>query len=149
MDLIFQFVGQTLVRAIPTFILVYVLYWYLNKFFFLPLGDVLEKRRQATEGAIERAEAIVAKAAEKTAEYEQALADTRAEIYKENEAARARLLARQAEVLDEARKAAAQTVASARAELAEQGAASHAALQAESERLAEQIATSLLAGRAA
>ncbi|MCC7157373.1 MAG: ATP synthase F0 subunit B [Bryobacterales bacterium] len=149
MDLIIQFVGQTLVRAIPTFILVYLLYWYLNKFFFQPLGDVLEKRRQATEGTIERAEAMVAKAAEKTAEYEQALADTRAGIYKENEAARAKLMAQQAEVMEGARKTAAQTVASAREELAEQAAASRAALHAESERLAEQIATSLLAGRAA
>lgn len=149
MDQIFEFVAQTLVRAIPTFIIVYLLYIYLNKVFFLPLGDVLEKRRQATEGAIERAEQLVAKAAEKAAAYEQALADARAEIYKENEAARANLVAQQSAVVDQARKAAAQTVAATRAELTQRAEASRGALEAESERLAEQIAGSLLAGRAA
>lgn len=149
MDQIIQFVGQTLVRAIPTFIIVYLLYLYLNKVFFTPLGDVLEKRRQATEGAIERAEVLVAKAAEKTAAYEQALAEARAEIYKENEAARAALASRQAETVEQARRAAAGTVSAARADLLRQGEASREALHGESERLADEIAAALLAGRAA
>lgn len=149
MSQILDFVSQTLVRAIPTFILVYLLYVYLNKVFFVPLDEVLEKRRLATEGATERAADLVAKAAEKVAAYEQALADARAEIYRESEASRARLMASQAAAVDHARKAAAQAVAAERENLAQVAEASRAALHAESERLAEQIAGSLLAGRAA
>lgn len=149
MSQIIEFVGQTLLRAIPTFFIVFFLYLYLKRVLLRPLGDVLEKRRQATEGAIAQAEALVARAAEKMAAYEKGLADARAEIYQENEAWRARLQAEQSAAVQQARGHATAAVVSAKAGLAKEAEASRSALDAESERLAEQIAQSLLMGRTA
>ncbi len=54
MDAILNPLGGLLLRALPTFLLVLVLHFYLKRVFFAPLDKVLEARRQATEGARER-----------------------------------------------------------------------------------------------
>lgn len=149
MGQILDFVGQTILRALPTFIIVFLLYLYLKKFFFEPLGDVLEKRRLATEGAVQKAEALIAQAAERSAAYEQALADARAEAGKENEAVRQQLQADQAAALEKARVRASELIAAAKSDLAAQAEASRVSLEAESERLAEEIVAAVLGRRAA
>ena len=43
--------GGILLRAVPTFLLIILLHFYLKSIFFKPLERVLEARSEATEGA--------------------------------------------------------------------------------------------------
>ena len=83
MDETLRQLGGILLRAVPTFLLVVLLHFYLKFIFFKPLGRILRQRYDATEGARKLAEASLAKASEKAAEYEAALRAVRAETYKE------------------------------------------------------------------
>ena len=73
MDETLRALGGILLRAIPTFVLVVLLHFYLKFIFFKPLQKVLRQRYEATQGARKLAESSLAKAAEKAAEYEAAL----------------------------------------------------------------------------
>jgi F-type H+-transporting ATPase subunit b len=77
--------GGILLRAIPTFLLVILLHFFLKYSFFKPLERILKARFEATEGARQRAEEMVARAEAKTAEYEAAMRAARAEVYQEQE----------------------------------------------------------------
>jgi F-type H+-transporting ATPase subunit b len=132
--------------ALPTAFLVIVLHWFLKKVLFQPLDQVIEERHRRTQGAVEASQAALATVKEKMAAYEKALGDARAEIFKENEAARKALAEQQAHAIEAARARAATQVAAAKAELAAEAGAARAGLRAESERLADQIAASLIAG---
>lgn len=141
--------GGILLRALPTFFLVLFLHFYLKKMFFQPLERVLAERRAATEGAREAAEASLAKAGALAAQYEEALRTARAEIGKQNEDLRQKLLEEQVQAIEAARAQARAAVEAARAEIAREAEAARAGLRAESEALAAQIASRVLAGRAA
>ncbi len=65
--------GEILLKAVPTFVLVLLLYTYLSRMFFRPLEKVLQKRYEVTEGARKLADESLAKAAAKTEEYEAAI----------------------------------------------------------------------------
>ena len=73
MDLILADLGKLLLRAVPTFLLVLVLHFYLKRIFFHPLDRVLEARREATKGARHAAEASLEQATQRSAEYEAAV----------------------------------------------------------------------------
>src|SRR5216684_8647528 len=95
--------GGILLRAVPTFIIVVLLHFYLKFVFFKPLQQVLRQRYEATEGARKLAEASLLKASEKAAEYEAALRAARAETYKELEQLRRDLQENRAASVREAR----------------------------------------------
>ena len=103
MDSTIQALGGLLLRAVPTFILVFLLHFYLKWMFFNPLNKVLKERRNLTEGAREAADAALRAASEKTARYEAALNDARAEIHRTQEETRNVWLAEQTRQMDEAR----------------------------------------------
>jgi len=103
MDQTLSALGDILLKALPTFCLVILLYAYLRKVFFKPLGAVLEARWEATEGARKRAEEMFRKAEQKAAEYESALQAARGEIFREQEAERQKALDAQAARVREAR----------------------------------------------
>ena len=75
--------GQILLKAMPTFVLVFLLYFYLKRMFFRPLEGVLRKRYEATEGARKLADESLAKAAAKAEEFEAAMRAARGEVYQE------------------------------------------------------------------
>src|SRR5580704_1601836 len=77
--------GQILLKAVPTFLLVVFLHFYLKKMFFQPLERVLRQRFEATEGARKLADQALERAASRTAEYEAALRAARSEIYQAQE----------------------------------------------------------------
>jgi F-type H+-transporting ATPase subunit b len=149
MEQALQTLREIIIRAIPTFVLFFFLYWFLRKVLFQPLEEVLRKRREATEGAVAAAEASLAQVDEQLAAYERALSDARTEIYKAQEQQRLALLAAQNQTLDEVRWVSAASVSQAKESLAAEVAAARDTLGAESDRLASQIAASILAGRAA
>src|ERR1039458_4228031 len=70
MDAMLHALGGILLRAVPTFLLVILLHFYLKSIFFKPLEKVLDQRYEATEGARKLAEQNLDGGAAKTADYE-------------------------------------------------------------------------------
>ena len=147
MEQIFEVLKGIIVRALPTFFIVILLHWFLKKVLFQPLERVLEERREKTQGAIEASEATLALVNEKLAGYEQALGDARAAIYREQEAGRKKLLDQQAQSVAGAKVRASERVAVIKADITAQMEKATSALAADSERLAEQIAGMVIAGK--
>ncbi len=133
-----------LLRAVPTFLLVIFLHFYLKYMFFKPLEKVLRARYDATEGARKRAAESLEKAAAKTAEYEAALRAARAEVYQSQEQLHRRLQSEQAAQAQSAREQAEVAVRDAKAQLAAEIAQAKKALAADSDALANQIAETIL-----
>jgi len=149
MDATLHALGAILLRAVPTFLLVVFLNFYLKAVFFTPLGKVREKRYQATEGAKKRARESLEHAAARTAEYEAAMRAARGEVYQAQEQLHKQLQERQAADLATARQRAEEGVKQAQALLAQDVASAKDGLAAESETLANQIAESVLRRSAA
>ena len=144
-----QALGGILLRAVPTFLLVVLLHFYLKGVFFKPLRKVLRQRYEATEGARKLAAESLERAAAKTAEYATAMRAARTEIYQAQEQAHKRLQEGEWAELAEARRRAEEAVAKAKAELSSDVEAAKAGLARDSELLANQIAESILRGSAA
>ncbi len=144
---IFSALQPILVRAIPTFLLVIALHWYLKKVLVQPMERVLAERRKRTEGAVAASEAALADVNAKMTAYEKALYEARAGVYADQEQNRRNLVADQSAAIEAAKQKVAAQVAAATAEIAAQAKAARAELAGESERLADQIAAAVLAGR--
>jgi F-type H+-transporting ATPase subunit b len=133
-----------LLRAIPTFLLVVFLHFYLKYMFFRPLGKVLQARYDATEGARLRAAQSLEKAAAKTAEYEAALRAARAEVYRTQEQAHRQLQEEHTAQVHAAREQAEASLRDAKAQLDAEIAQAKTELAAQSDALASQIADAIL-----
>ncbi|MGA2134085.1 MAG: ATP synthase F0 subunit B [Bryobacteraceae bacterium] len=133
-----------LLHAIPTFLLVFFLHFYLKYMFFKPLGKVLEARYEATDGARKRAAESLEKAAAKTAEYEAALRAARAEIYQKQEQLHRQLQEEQAAQVNAARAQAEAAVREAKTQIQAEIEQAKKDLAADSDALANQIAETIL-----
>jgi len=138
-----------LLNAIPTFLLVVFLHFYLKAVFFKPLEKTLAKRYEATEGARKQAEAALARASARTAEYEAAMRNARAEVYQTQEQLHKRLEERQTQEVHAARERVEETIRKAKDDLAADAEAAKASLAQQSETLANQISESILRRSAA
>lgn len=143
-----QSLGGILLQAIPTIGLLLIVHFYLKWMFFKPVREVIEKRRQATEGARESAAQMVKMAAEKTAQLEAALRKARDEIYQENEATRQSWIAEQAAKQEEARQQSRALIHQAKLELEAEAAAAKRGLEGMAESLADEIAQTMVARKA-
>lgn len=149
MDKIFHQLGELLLTALPTFILILFLNYYLKFVFFKPLEKALKQRYDATEGARKSAEESLRRAAAKTAAYEETLHAARGEIYNAQEQAYKEMQSRVAAEIAAARAQSDAAVKQAKIELAQEVEAAKAGLAQDSETLANQIAESILRRRAA
>jgi F0F1-type ATP synthase membrane subunit b/b' len=149
MDVILNQLGELLLKAAPTFILVVLLQIYLKAVFFKPLEKVLHQRYEATEGARKAAEESLARAAAKAGEYEAALRAARSDIYKAQEQIYKQLQEKEAAQIIEARQRADAAIKSAKADIAGDVEAAKVSLGLESDALATQIAESILRRSAA
>ena len=149
MDVILQQLGELLLKAVPTFLLVILLNFYLKSMFFRPLEKILKQRYEATEGARKAADESLARAAAKTAEYEAALRAARSDIYQSQDQLHKQLQERESAQLAEARAAADAAVKAAKADLARDVEAARLSLNRDSEILANQITESILRRSAA
>jgi F-type H+-transporting ATPase subunit b len=149
MDAILRDLGGILLRAVPTFLLVIFLHFYLKAVFFRPIREVLHRRYEATIGARKMADQALERASQKTAEFEAAMRAAKGQIYHWQEELHKQLQEQQAAQLLAARKQAEELVARARADLAKDVDAAKASLGQDSELLAAQIADSLLRRSAA
>jgi len=141
--------GGILLRAVPTFLLVILLHFYLKIVFFKPLEKVLHQRYEATEGARKLAEQSLEQAAAKTASYEAQLHAAKAEMYQAQERLHQELQEREAAALAGARARADAAVKQAKAQLAADVEAAKTSIAADSESLANQIAETILRRKAA
>jgi F-type H+-transporting ATPase subunit b len=136
--------GQLLLKAIPTLFLLVVVHLYLKRMFFRPMADVLAKRRAATDGLRESADAMRAKAGEQTKSIEEQLRQAREAIYQEQEEARRRWTTDQGAQVDEARQKAHELIQQSKHELDDEAAIAKNQLAETSDALADQIANALL-----
>ena len=141
--------GQLLLKAIPTIFLLLVVHFYLKRMFFGPMAGVLAKRRAATEGLRESAEAMRAGAVEKTAAIEAQLRQAREEIYQQQEEARRGWIAEQASQFDQARTQAHELIHQGKERLDAEATAAKSQLAATTGALADQIVRALLERSAA
>jgi F-type H+-transporting ATPase subunit b len=149
MDAMLHALGGILLRAVPTFLLVILLHFYLKNIFFKPLEKVLHQRYDATEGARKLAEQSLEQAAAKTASYEAQLRAAKAAMYQAQEQLHKQLQEREAAALGEARKSAEAAIKLAKTQLADDVEAAKTSLAADSESLANQIAETILRRNAA
>jgi F-type H+-transporting ATPase subunit b len=128
-----------LIQAVPTFIVVVFLHWYLKATLFQPVEKVLADRHAATEGARKRATEALEQAEKKVAEYDARLRDARTEIYKDQEAWRLKMLDEQNASLAKAREENLKAIATAKSSIAAEAEAAKATLSQQAEELATQI----------
>jgi F-type H+-transporting ATPase subunit b len=142
-----QALGGILIKAIPTAIFLVFLHFFFRSMLFGPLRRVLKQREELTAGARRAAEASLAAADRKAAEYETQLREARAEVYREQEETRRRWLADQAAQVAEGRSSAEASVAQAKFEIASEAAAARQNLFETATPLADRIATAVLGRR--
>lgn len=144
MDQILKQLGELLLGAIPTIVLLLTLYALYHYLLHRPLARILAERYSRTEGAVQKARADIAAAEAKTAEYEQKLRDARMAIYKAQEDRRKAADHARAEAVAAARSRAEAKVAEARKGIEAESQAAQAGLKAEADRLANEIVEALL-----
>ena len=144
MDETLHQLGGLLLGAVPTVILLTLLYVLYTTIVHRPLRRVLEERRSKTEGAVERSRADIAAAEARTAEYEQRLREARATVFRAQEARRQAALDARGQALNEARKEAQAQVQVAKKDIEADRAAAQATLQGEAAALAQEIVRRVL-----
>jgi F-type H+-transporting ATPase subunit b len=145
MDETLHQLGELLLGAVPTVILLALLYALYTTLVHKPLARVLEQRRSKTEGAVEKSRADIAAAEARTAEYEQRLREARAAVFRAQEARRQAALQVRANAAAEARKRTQVQIQAAKKEIENDKEAAKAALQAEAATLAREIVRRVLA----
>src|SRR5215831_19511132 len=136
--------GELFLGAVPTVLILIVLYFVLRFLFFKPLLAVMAEREARTAGAQKAAEAAQAAAAEKVRQYQNALKQERAKVYAEQEVGRKKLLDERAALLKASRNLAATEVSAAKERVVKEVAAAKRELEAGVPQLAAEIAKRVL-----
>jgi F-type H+-transporting ATPase subunit b len=144
MDQTLQQLGELLLGAVPTVILLALLYALYTAIVHKPLQAVLAERRSKTEGAIEKSRADIAAAEARTAEYEQKLREARAVVFRAQEARRQAVLQARTNALNEARSKAQAQVQAAKTNIENDRVAAEAGLPADALALAQEIVSRVL-----
>jgi len=144
MDDTLRQIGQLLLGAVPTVVLFGLLYVSYKVLLHKPLEAVLEERRRRTQGAMEKAQADIASADARTADYEKRVQEARVAIYQAQESRRKKFQEATAAALAEARGRADATVRQTRTDLQKDVAAARTGLEAESDKLAAAVIQAIL-----
>ena len=144
MDQTLQQLGELLLGAVPTVILLALLYMLYTAIVHKPLRRVLEERRSKTEGAIEKSKADIAAADARTSEYEQRLREARAAVFRTQEGKRQAAVQARANAVSAGRSKAQAQVQAAKADIEKDRAVAEEGLQAEAESLAQEIVRRVL-----
>ena len=144
MDQTLQQLGELLLGAVPTVILVALLYVLYKGIVHQPLQRVLAERRSKTEGAIEKSRADIAAADARTSEYEQRLREARAAVFRAQEARRQAAIQARANAVKEARSKAQTQVQAAKANMENDRLAAEQGLQGQAAALAQEIVRRVL-----
>lgn len=144
MDQTLQQLGELLLGAVPTVILVALLYVLYTAIVHKPLKRVLEERRNKTEGAIEKSKADISAADARTSEYEQKLREARAAVFKSQEARRQTAMQARTNAVNAARGKAQAQVQAAKDAIENDRAGAEKGLQGEAATLAQEIVRRVL-----
>lgn len=144
MDRTLHQLGELLLGAIPTVILMALLYALYAQIVHKPLSRVLAERRSKTEGAVEKSRADIAAADARTSEYEQRLREARAAVFHAQEARRQAALEARSEAVNRARARAYAQVQAAKADIERDRTAAEQGLEGEAVVLAQQIVRRVL-----
>jgi F-type H+-transporting ATPase subunit b len=144
MDQTLRQLGELLLGAVPTVILLALLYFLYATIVHKPLGRVLAERRSKTEGAVEKSRADIAAAEARTSEYEQRLREARATVFRAQEAGRKAALEARTTALNEARRKGQAQVQAAKAAIDKDRGAAQDGLQAAAQSLAAEIVRRVL-----
>jgi F-type H+-transporting ATPase subunit b len=144
MDQTLHQLGELLLGAVPTVVLLTLLYALYANIVHKPLRRVLEERRSKTEGAVEKARADIAAAEARIAEYEQRLREARATVFRAQEARRQAAMQARANALAEARRRTQAQVQAAKKDIEKDREAAQTALQGEAAALAQEIVRRVL-----
>jgi F-type H+-transporting ATPase subunit b len=136
--------GELLLGAIPTVVLLLALYGLYHVLLHKPLEAVLAERRKRTQGAVEQARADIALAANRATEYENRLREARLAVFKALDSRRKQAVEARAAAVSQARERAQQQIAVAKAQLEQETAAARATLGASSDSIANQIIQTVL-----
>src|ERR1700731_2046644 len=117
MDETLHQLGELLLGAVPTVILLTLLYALYTTIVHKPLQRVLAERRSKTEGAVETSRADIAAAEARTSEYEQKLREARATVFRAQEARRQAVLRARTDALNQARSRAQAQVQAAKKDI--------------------------------
>jgi F-type H+-transporting ATPase subunit b len=139
MDQTLRQLGELLLGAVPTVILLALLYALYTTIVHKPLQRVLAERRSKTEGAIEKSRADIAAAEARTSEYEQRMREARAAVFRVQEARRQAALQARSGGVNEARTKAQAQVQAAKKDIEADRFAAEAGLQQEAAALAQEI----------
>jgi F-type H+-transporting ATPase subunit b len=136
--------GDLFLAAVPTAIIVFLFYLFLRWSFFGPTERVVAERSRRIEGARREAEELRRGAQEKSRAYQEALRNARAELFREQEAARRVALDERSKAIQQARQLANEEVQSAKKRIRVEIQAARAELEISSTHLAEEIARTIL-----
>lgn len=139
MDETLRQLGELLLGAVPTVILLALLYVLYTVIVHKPLRRVLEERRSKTEGAVEKSRADIAAAEARTSEYEQKLREARASIFRAQEVRRQAALQVRSNAVNDARTKAQAQVQASKKDIESDRVAAQDGLQAEVASLAQEI----------
>jgi F-type H+-transporting ATPase subunit b len=144
MDQTLHQLGELLLGAVPTVILLALLYALYSVIVHRPLQRVLAERRSKTEGAVEKSRADIAAAEARTSEYEQRLRAARATVFRAQEARRQAVLEARSKAVNEARSKAQAQVQAAKQDIEADRVAAQAGLPKEASALATEIVRRVL-----
>jgi len=144
MDQTLRQLGELLLGAIPTVILLATLYVLYTFIVHRPLTAVLAERRSRTQGAMEKARADIAVAEARTAEYEQSVREARQKVFKNQEARRQQATQLRTQAVQQARTRAQEQVKQARVAMEEDKQQAMAKLQSDAARLATDIVRTVM-----
>ena len=144
MDETLRQLGELLLGAVPTVVMLALLYVLYKAIAHKPLARVLAERRSKTEGAVEKSKADIAAADARTSEYEQKLREARAAVFRAQEAKRQAAMQARTNAVNEARKKAHAQVQAAKVDIERDRAAAEKGLQAEAATLAQEIVRRVL-----
>jgi F-type H+-transporting ATPase subunit b len=144
MDQTLYQLGELLLGAVPTVILLALLYVLYSAIVHKPLQRVFAERRSKTEGAVEKSRADIAAAEARTSEYEQRLREARAAVFRAREARRQAALDARGKAVTEARSKAQAQVRAAKQDIEADRVAAQAGLEKEASTLAAEIVRRVL-----
>ena len=142
--------GSSMVQLVPDgtilihIALILLMIWILNRTFFRPINRVIAARDRNKGGHSSEAQGILQQVNEKSARYDTAMREARAEGYQVVEAERAAALAKRQEEIEKVKEEVSQTVLREKDSIQKQSEEVRAALAAEAEKMAEKISSNIL-----
>lgn len=145
MEIVHQ-LGELLLEAVPTIVIVLLFYVFLRWAFFQPIQKAMAERGARIEGARAEAASVEAAARQELDSYHEALRRARAEIYAEAEAARQAALDNRSKLLKVMHGRAQEEVAAAKKRIAADLASAREEVERQTPALASDIARAILEG---